>query len=216
MSNQPSIDVERRRKADKPTERAEAPVRRRPGGGEGGPVQPGGGGEGSVRPSGTGGFPIPTKGKLGGCGGILVVILIIAFYVLGGGGGGDLETTGPLLEQPTDSSPVIDNLPTNTPRPTRVPQAGQSGQKWLVMLYQDADDQVLEQDISIDLNEAEKVGSTDRVTIVAQLDRYRGAYQGDGDWSSARRYLVTQDDNLDQISSQMVEDLGEVNMADGR
>ncbi len=82
------------------------------------------------------------------------------------------------------------------------------------MLYQDADDQILEQDIFVDLNEAERVGSTDRVTIVAQLDRYRGAFQGDGDWTSARRYLVTQDNNLNKVSSQMVDDLGEVNMAD--
>ncbi len=92
--------------------------------------------------------------------------------------------------------------------------AGESGQKWLVMLYQDADDQILEQDIFVDLNEAERVGSTDRVAIVAQLDRFRGAYQGDGDWTSARRYLVTQDNDLNRIGSQMVDDLGEVNMAD--
>ena len=35
------------------------------------------------------------------------------------------------------------------------------------MLYQNADDQVLEQDIYVDLNEAERVGSTDNVTVVA-------------------------------------------------
>ncbi len=83
------------------------------------------------------------------------------------------------------------------------------------MLYQDADDQVLEQDIFVDLNEAERVGSTDRVAIVAQLDRYRGAFQGDGNWTSARRYLVAQDNDLNAIHSQMLDDLGEVNMADG-
>lgn len=42
------------------------------------------------------------------------------------------------------------------------------------MLYQDAKDQVLDQDIFTDLNEAERTGSTDRVRIVAQIDRYRG------------------------------------------
>ena len=52
------------------------------------------------------------------------------------------------------------------------------------MLYQDADDKILEQDIYIDLNEAERVGSTDNVQIVAQIDRYRGGYQGDGDWTA--------------------------------
>ena len=207
MSNQPEIDVERRRKADKPTERAEAPIRHQTGGG-------GTGGGGTYKPSG-GGFNIPTKGKMGGCGGILVIILIIAYYLLSGGGGTDLQSEAPAYEQPTESNPVVENLPTNTPRPTREPVVGQTGQKWLVMLYQDADDQVLEQDIYVDLNEAEWVGPTERVTIVAQLDRYRGAFQGDGDWTSARRYLVTQDDDLNRISSQMVDDLGEVNMADG-
>jgi hypothetical protein len=143
------------------------------------------------------------------------LILIVGYYLLSGGGGTTPQSESPVLEQPTESNPIVQNLPTNTPRPTKVPMAGQTGQKWLVMLYQDADDQVLEQDIFVDLNEAERVGSTDRVTIVAQLDRYKGAFQGDGDWTSARRYLVTQDNDLNTISSQMVDDLGEVNMADG-
>ena len=43
--------------------------------------------------------------------------------------------------------------------------------------------EVLEEDIFYDLNEAEMVGSTDRVTIVSQMDRYNGAFEGDGDWT---------------------------------
>ena len=83
------------------------------------------------------------------------------------------------------------------------------------MLYQDADDQILEQDITFDLNEAERVGSSDRVKVVAQLDRFRGAYQGDGNWFNTRRYLVEQDDDLNNISSKVVQDVGEVDMSDG-
>jgi len=86
----------------------------------------------------------------------------------------------------------------------------------LVLLYQDADDQILEKDIYLDLNEAERVGSSANVQIVAQIDRYRGAYQGDGDWVSGRRYYVTQDDDLQRVNSDLLEDLGEVNMADGQ
>ena len=56
--------------------------------------------------------------------------------------------------------------------------ASGSGQTWTVMLYQDADDQILEKDIFVDLNEAERVGSSDRVKIVAQLDRFQGAFSG--------------------------------------
>ncbi len=81
---------------------------------------------------------------------------------------------------------------------------------WLIMLYQNADDEILEEDIFIDLNEAEIVGSTDAVTIVSQIDRYDGAYDGDGDWISTKRYFVNQDDDLETIASEEIEDLGEM------
>lgn len=82
------------------------------------------------------------------------------------------------------------------------------------MLYLDADDDILEGDIIFDLNEAELVGSTDRVQIVAQLDRFVGAYREDGDWTGTRRYFVTQDDNLDALGSELIQDLGEADMGD--
>jgi hypothetical protein len=82
--------------------------------------------------------------------------------------------------------------------------------EWLVMLYQNADDEVLEGDIFTDLNEAELVGSTDKVTIVSQFDRYDGAFDGDGDWTGAKRFLVTQDDDLGALNSEEVEDLDEL------
>jgi len=84
------------------------------------------------------------------------------------------------------------------------------------MIYQDADDKVLEQDIFVDLNEAERIGSSPNVNIVAQLDRYQAGYTGDGNWTGSRRYFVRSDDDLNSIGSDLVEDLGEVNMADGK
>lgn len=86
------------------------------------------------------------------------------------------------------------------------------GQTWTIMLYQDADDKVLEQDIFIDFNEAERVGSTDRVNIVAQLDRYVGGFRGDGDWSDTRRFHLQRDNDLDAIHSPY-ESIGEVDMS---
>ncbi|MCE7982163.1 MAG: hypothetical protein DYG89_13285 [Caldilinea sp. CFX5] len=82
--------------------------------------------------------------------------------------------------------------------------------EWLVMLYQNADDPILEKDIFLDLNEAELVGSTDAVTIVSQLDRYDGEFDGDGDWTSTKRFLVTKDADLNTIGSTEIKDLGEV------
>lgn len=83
---------------------------------------------------------------------------------------------------------------------------------WLVLLYQDADDEILEQDIFIDLNEAEMIGSTYKVTVVTQLDRHEGAFDGDGDWTTTKRFFVTQDSDLETIASEEIEDLDEVNM----
>ena len=82
------------------------------------------------------------------------------------------------------------------------------------MLYQDADDSVLEQDIYVDLNEAERVGSNDQVKIVAQLDRFKSGFSGDGNWTSARRYYITKDNDLSNLHSQQMADLGEVDMSD--
>lgn len=119
--------------------------------------------------------------------------------------------------------------PTRTPRPatavppTRPPSTGGGGsttttnpnqQTWTILLYQNADDEVLEQDIFIDLNEAEAIGSTDRVNIVSQIDRFAGGYRGGGNWTSTRRYFVTQDNDLYNVGSEMLAE-GESNMADG-
>ncbi|MBP6788469.1 MAG: hypothetical protein KA170_12825, partial [Candidatus Promineofilum sp.] len=88
-----------------------------------------------------------------------------------------------------------------------------TGQKWTILLYQDADDKVLEQDIFIDFNEAERVGSTDRVRIVAQMDRYQGGFNGDGNWTDTRRFLLQQDDDLNTIASPY-QSIGEADMSD--
>ncbi len=124
----------------------------------------------------------------------------------------EYEENYPVEEEETSQA----TAPTKTPRPqtTRTTtDAGEPG-TWLVLLYQDADDEILEQDIFTDLNEAEIVGSNDAVTIVAQLDRYKGAFKGDGNWTGTKRFLVTQDDDLTTIQSEEVADLGEVDSGD--
>lgn len=89
------------------------------------------------------------------------------------------------------------------------------GQTWTIMLYQDADDKVLEQDIYIDFNEAERVGSSDRVRIVSQLDRYQGGFSDDGNWTDTRRCFLQADPDLNRINSPC-QSIGEVDMSDPR
>jgi hypothetical protein len=212
-----TIEAQRRRKGAPPTGRAEAPRRETGGGQSGGGGFPSSSGGGFQRPSG-GGFS--TRGKqVGGCGSILVFIVIIAIYIfsngqidLTGGGSDQSPAQDPFVQQPQQP----DSFPPPVSNFTPPVAASGAGQTWTIMLYQDADDKILEKDIFVDLNEAERVGSSDRVRIVAQIDRYAGAFSGDGNWTGTRRYYVTQDNDLNAVNSQMVQDLGEADMGDGQ
>ncbi|HUV73282.1 MAG TPA: clostripain-related cysteine peptidase [Anaerolineae bacterium] len=148
-------------------------------------------------------------------GGLAVVCCCVlgAIMMLGGGAGGigDVSSLFPSEQYEPFETPS----PAATARPFVAPTRSAVGQDWLVMLYQDADDRILEKDIYVDLNEAELVGSSDRVQIVAQIDRFSGAFDGDGNWTSTKRFYVTQDKDLQRLGSQLVADLGELNMSDG-
>jgi clostripain len=118
------------------------------------------------------------------------------------------------IEGTEGTNPIGQENP-STDAPTEPKPVMKKGDTWTIMLYQDADDQVLEEDIFTDLNEAEMIGSTDKVNIVAQIDRYKGGFKGKQNFSGAKRFYLTQDDDLDVINSEELQDLGEINMADG-
>lgn len=168
-----------------------------------------------------------------------VVALLVVALLVAACGGASTPSAAPSTEAPPSAAPSAPvrvatpaptavtatiapsaaptPLPSPTPGPTASPTAAPTAapaETWLVMLYQNADDEILEKDIFTDLNEAELVGSTEDVTIVAQLDRFDGAFDGDGDWTSARRYLVGQDDDLSTLGSEVLADLGEVDSGD--
>ena len=96
------------------------------------------------------------------------------------------------------------------------PSAGNANQKWTVMLYLDADDKILDQDIFFDLNEAERVGSDENVNIVAQIERYMSRGQGAGAIAGGKRFYITRDEDLSRVNSKAVADLGDVDMSDSQ
>jgi Clostripain family len=104
----------------------------------------------------------------------------------------------PAVQSPTAEAPV---------NPSGLPE-------WTVIVYSAADDEVLEENMWFDLNEMELVGSNPQMNIVVQIDRYGGAFTGDGDWSDTRRYLITQDNDLEHITSPVVESVGELDTGD--
>jgi len=94
--------------------------------------------------------------------------------------------------------------------------------EWTVMVYL-ASDNNLEPVAIRDFNEMEMVGSSKDVNVVVQIDRIpfevlnqigEGIYDNDsnGNWTGTRRYYVTQDMDMESISSILKLDLGEKNM----
>ncbi|MCK9356946.1 MAG: clostripain-related cysteine peptidase [Dehalococcoidia bacterium] len=196
--------------------RAEAPRRETYGGSSGT-----GGGTSS---GGRTGLRLPTsRGGRSGCSTIVVVIIIAAIYLFQNFGGSESDG-GSILPPATTPGGYTDGqianvapaagFATNYPAVSEA-SPSKAGQTWLVMLYQDADDKVLEEDIYLDLNEAEKAGSSQRVTVVSQIDRYNGAYGGDGNWTGTKRFLINQDSDLGSLGSLEVADVREANMSSG-
>jgi hypothetical protein len=205
MPDEDKIKVERRRKGSGPEgkPRAEAPSRERPRTGGGAP--PTGGPASAPRPSGGMKLPIWLV--------IPIVLLYLVYSIFSGGDNNEPESYQPIQQEQEIAEAA---LPTATPLVNLPSLPAAEGQTWLMMLYQDADDQILEKDIYLDLNEAEMVGSTDRVHIVAQMDRFQAAFTSDGNWTSTRRYYITRDSDLSHVDSQLIQDLGEVNMSAGQ
>jgi len=96
--------------------------------------------------------------------------------------------------------------------------------EWTVMVYLDSDNNLESAGIN-DINEMEIAGSTTEVNIVVQVDRVpysvlaanNQGYADDtsnGNWTNTRRYYITQDFDPVQINSQLISDLGELNMGD--
>ena len=96
--------------------------------------------------------------------------------------------------------------------------------EWTVMVYLDSDNNLESAGID-DINEMEIVGSSSDVNIVVQVDRIpysvlaanNQGYTDDisnSNWTTTRRYYITQDFDPIQINSQLKSDLGELNMGD--
>lgn len=103
------------------------------------------------------------------------------------------------------------NNPGNT-GPIIVPSDTSNLPEWTIIVYSAADDDILEEDLLLDINEMELVGSNTQMNIVVQVDRAEGSFTGDGDWTDTRRLYITQDNDMSQITSQVVEEIGEADM----
>ncbi len=94
--------------------------------------------------------------------------------------------------------------------------AAKAQAEWTVMVFINGKNN-LEPYAVMDMNEMEAVGSTDKLNIVVEIGRLAGrraaAVSGD-DWEGTRRYLIKKDADMDKLSSEMIADMGTVDMGD--
>ena len=92
-------------------------------------------------------------------------------------------------------------------------QDGPSLAKWTFLVYLDADNNLEDAGVQ-DVNEMESIGSTDDVNIIVQMDRIEEYDTTNGDWTGAMRFRAEKDEDTATMSSELLQDLGEVNMGD--
>jgi hypothetical protein len=93
------------------------------------------------------------------------------------------------------------------------PFADPSLSNWTILVYMVADND-LEPFAMQDLNEMEAAPPSDSVSLVAQVDRSNYYDTSNDDWMGTRRYQITRDSDPSRINSNLVADLGELNMGD--
>jgi hypothetical protein len=100
--------------------------------------------------------------------------------------------------------------------PEAVPADAVSGKvikEWTIMVFINAKNN-LEKYGLLDVNEMEKIGSSDKVNIVVEMGRINGYATNDGDWKTTRRFYIQKDTNFSTITSPVLADLGKTDMGD--
>ena len=83
--------------------------------------------------------------------------------------------------------------------------------EWTIMVFGNGKND-LEPFLLKDLNEMEKIGSTDKVNVIVEAGRIDGYDESDGDWKGVRRFRMIKDTDTEHVSSPVLADLGEVDM----
>ncbi|VVC04969.1 Clostripain family protein [Candidatus Burarchaeum australiense] len=111
-------------------------------------------------------------------------------------------------ETSAGEQPILPGIPGIT--------GGGSGKAdWTIIVMLDGDNNI-EEPITFDLRKTEMAGSSDKVNIVAQLDRSPQYWTGCGDWSGARRYLIQKSTDAEGecLTTAPLADLGTVDSGD--
>ena len=109
----------------------------------------------------------------------------------------------------------LSNLEISVPVPAAPELDKKAGKlkEWTIMVFVNGKNN-LEPYALTDVNEMEMIGSSDQVNVVAEVGRIAGYSNADGDWKTARRYLIKKDTDKTKITSPVVQEIAKVDMGD--
>jgi hypothetical protein len=113
-------------------------------------------------------------------------------------------------DEATDASDVTWPVDSPDADPVALPEA--PGTTWTIAVWMAADND-LELAVPGDFEELERAARVSGYRIVVQVDRAEGHFAGQRDFTGTRRYVIAPDGDPG-VRSRMVDDLGEVDMAD--
>jgi hypothetical protein len=115
------------------------------------------------------------------------------------------------FDQGVDVKAIVETLQAQPIRAAKAPKAGVA--EWTVMVYVNAKNNLEKYGLR-DLNEMEKIGSTDQVKVAVELGRIKGYDSSDGDWLGQRRYIIQKDSDMSKITSPVLQDIPKADMGD--
>ena len=86
---------------------------------------------------------------------------------------------------------------------------------WTIMVFVNAKNNLEKFGLG-DVNEMEKVGSTDKVKIAVELGRMSTYDHSDGGWKGGRRYIIKKDSDASRITSPALQEIAKADMGDWR
>ena len=90
-------------------------------------------------------------------------------------------------------------------------KAARPDKEWTIMVFVNGKNN-LEKYAFMNIQQMEKIGSSDKVNIVVELGRMNNYDHSDGTWKGTRRYLIKKGSKPKGIFSPVVQDMGKVDM----
>jgi len=115
------------------------------------------------------------------------------------------------FDQGVDVKGIVESLQARVTPQGRAVKDGVAN--WTVMVYVNAKNN-LEKYGLLNVNQMEMIGSTDKVKIAVEMGRMSKYDSSDGAWKGERRYIIQKDNDVNHISSPVLQEIAKADMGD--